>query len=148
MAQFTAINPALRVRRVPRTSVVYFFGALGALVWGYDNGVIAGALLYIKPEFHLTPTETGLIGSFLSVGSALGAILSGLLADRIGRKRLIFLASIVFLVGVVRAVTATGTPSPCSRAPCSDSALASSLSLYPSTWRRSPRRQSVGGSAP
>lgn len=92
--------------RAVRPGVIFFFGSLGALIWGYDNGVIAGALLYIKPELHLTPTQTGLVSSFLSLGSAVGAVASGLLANRLGRKRLIFIASLVFMVGILIALGA------------------------------------------
>lgn len=108
MAQHVLESPGRKRSRGPSPRVVYFFGALGALVWGYDNGVLAGALLYIKPEFHLSPTETGLIGSFLAVGSALGAIFSALLVNRLGRKRLIFVASLVFLAGIAFAVFSNG----------------------------------------
>lgn len=87
-------------RRLPSPAVIYFFGALGALMWGYDSGVLAGALLFIKPQFHMTPTEVGLVGSALSIGSAIGAVASGILANPIGRKKLIFIASLVFAVGI------------------------------------------------
>ena len=108
MTQQTSAPPSARGGRFRsvRPGVVFFFGSLGALIWGYDNGVLAGALLYIKPDFHLTPVETGLIGSFLSIGSAVGALLSGLLANALGRKKLIFASSLVFMVGILLAVFA------------------------------------------
>jgi sugar porter (SP) family MFS transporter len=87
--------------------VIYFFGALGALMWGYDSGVLAGALLFIRPQLHMTPTEVGLVGSALSIGSAVGAVASGILANPIGRKKLIFIASVLFAIGTA-AVTFAG----------------------------------------
>lgn len=109
MAQQTVSAPGgVTGRHVPR-SVIYFFASLGALAWGYDNGVLAGALLYIKPELHLTPTEVGLVGSALALGSMVGAVVSGFLANPLGRKRMIFVGSIVFIVGVAVAVTAPNT---------------------------------------
>jgi sugar porter (SP) family MFS transporter len=108
MQRITVPDAAVSVRsRAVRPGVVFFFGSLGALLWGYDNGVIASALLYIKPEFHLTPAQTGLISSFLSVGSVIGAAGSGFLANKLGRKRLIFIASLVFMVGIVLAATSS-----------------------------------------
>lgn len=101
--------PSHAARRIA-PGVIYFFGALGALLWGYDNGVLAGALLFIEPQFSMTPTEIGLVGSFLSIGSALGAVTSGLLANPLGRKRMIFIASLVFAVGIALATFASGVP--------------------------------------
>lgn len=101
-------NGAIARRRLPAPGVIYFFGALGALMWGYDSGVLAGALLFIKPQLHMTPTEVGLVGSALSVGSAVGAVASGLLANPIGRKKLIFIASVVFAIGTAIMTFAAG----------------------------------------
>lgn len=97
-------------RKLPSPAVIYFFGALGALMWGYDSGVLAGALLFIRPQLHMTPAETGLVASALSVGSAVGAAASGLLANPIGRKKLIFIASVVFAVGTAAMTFAPGVP--------------------------------------
>jgi hypothetical protein len=47
--------------RAQRASAIpsYIFGALGGLLFGYDRGVVAGALLYLKPDFGLDPVEVG-----------------------------------------------------------------------------------------
>lgn len=83
--------------------VIYFFGALGALLWGYDNGVIAGAILFIKDDFDLSPGLVGLVTASITLGAGTGALLSGALADRLGRKRLIILAAVVFSLGIIGA---------------------------------------------
>ncbi|WP_167131294.1 sugar porter family MFS transporter [Paramicrobacterium chengjingii] len=83
--------------------VVYFFGALGALLWGYDNGVIAGAMLFIKKDFDLDPGLVGLVTASITLGAGAGSLLSGALADKLGRKRLILLAAVVFSLGIVAA---------------------------------------------
>ncbi|WP_160148917.1 sugar porter family MFS transporter [Amycolatopsis alkalitolerans] len=93
-----------------RPALVYFFGALGAVIWGYDNGVIAGALLYITREFHLTPAAQGVVSSSLSVGAAVGAVTSGALAQPWGRKRLIFIAGLVFGTGIAVCSLAVSVP--------------------------------------
>lgn len=100
MSQLAPQRTAGPSRPGVRPSLVYFFGALGAVIWGYDNGVIAGALLYITREFHLSPSAQGLVSSSLSVGSAVGAVISGALAQPWGRKRLIFIAGLVFGAGI------------------------------------------------
>ncbi len=65
---------------------IYFFGALGGLLFGYDTGVISGALLFIKKDYNLTPTLEGLVVSSVMFGAILGSIVSGPISDKIGRK--------------------------------------------------------------
>ncbi|AHH93524.1 sugar porter family MFS transporter [Kutzneria viridogrisea] len=98
-------------RERPRPgSVVYGIAtvaAVGGLLFGYDTGVISGALLFITDEFGLTPLSSGLVVSAILVGAMLGALGSGPLADRYGRRVAIIGAAVVFAVGAVLAGTAT-----------------------------------------
>ncbi|GLY71581.1 sugar porter family MFS transporter [Amycolatopsis taiwanensis] len=110
MSQLASRSASGRQVAGVRPGLVYFFGALGAVIWGYDNGVIAGALLFITKEFDLTPAAQGLVSSSLSVGSAVGAAISGVLANPLGRKRLIFLAGLVFGAGVAVCSLAVSVP--------------------------------------
>lgn len=77
----------------------YVFGALGGLLFGYDLGVVAGALLLIKPEFGLDNLEVGFVTSSLLVGCMIGALGCVRLADALGRRRLVVAAGAVFGVG-------------------------------------------------
>ncbi|WP_433798437.1 sugar porter family MFS transporter [Actinomycetospora sp. CA-084318] len=86
-----------------RTAAIWFFGALGGILWGFDTGVISGALLYIPDDIPLTPLLQGLVVSGLLVGAMLGAGLSGRLADSLGRRRLIFAGGVVFVIGTLGA---------------------------------------------
>jgi SP family sugar:H+ symporter-like MFS transporter len=81
--------------------LIYIFGALGGLLFGYDTGVIAGALLYINKDLELTPTLQGVVVSSLLVGAMLGSIVAGPLADAIGRRRLVLIAAVTFIVGAI-----------------------------------------------
>src|SRR5215212_1276687 len=93
-----------RANEGTRTSfnwLIYFFGALGGLLFGYDTGVIAGALLYINKDLELTPTLQGVVVSSLLVGAMVGAIVAGPLADAIGRRRLVLIAAVTFIVGAI-----------------------------------------------
>jgi SP family sugar:H+ symporter-like MFS transporter len=86
--------------------LIYFFGALGGLLFGYDTGVIAGALLYINKDLGLTPTLQGVVVSSLLVGAMVGAIVAGPLADAIGRRRLVLIAAVTFIVGAIGSAVA------------------------------------------
>ncbi|WP_239738480.1 sugar porter family MFS transporter [Mammaliicoccus sp. C-M14] len=80
---------------------IYFFGALGGLLFGYDTGVISGALLFIKKDYNLTPTLEGLVVSSVMFGAILGSIVSGPISDKIGRKKLIFLLGVIFTISTI-----------------------------------------------
>lgn len=85
---------------------VYLFGAVGALIFGYDLGIISGAILFIDVEFGLTPFTSGLVVASLLIGAAVGAASSGPIAERLGRRNLIIIAALVFCVGTVGAALA------------------------------------------
>src|ERR1700694_4302348 len=61
---------------------------LGGLLFGYDTGVISGALLYMKDDLDLSSFgEATVVSSLLFPGAALGALFGGRVADRRGRVR-------------------------------------------------------------
>lgn len=80
---------------------IYFFGALGGLLFGYDTGVISGAILFISKQLALTKWQEGWVVSAVLVGAILGAAVIGPMSDRFGRKKLLLLSSIIFLVGAL-----------------------------------------------
>lgn len=81
------------------TFFIFFFGALGGLLFGFDTGIISGASPLIESNFNLGTEQTGFIVSSVLIGSSVGALSIGSLSDRFGRKRLLVLASILFLIG-------------------------------------------------
>lgn len=83
----------------PRSGWVVFVAAMGAFLDGFDLVIIAGALIFIKPELGLTPAETGLVGSIVFVGMVAGALVFGRLTDRIGRNTSFALVLGLFVVG-------------------------------------------------
>src|SRR3712207_8214681 len=85
---------------------IYFFGALGGLLFGYDTGVISGAILFITEELGLTPFLEGLVVASLLLGAAVGAASAGPLSDRLGRRNIIIIAAILFTIGAIGAALA------------------------------------------
>ena len=78
--------------------------ALGGLLFGYDTGVISGALLFLHTSFgNLSSFDKELVTGLLLVGAAVGAFGSGKLADLIGRRPVILITAAVFVVGVLGA---------------------------------------------
>lgn len=79
--------------------LIFFIGALGGLLYGYDMGVISGALLYLKNDIPLTPSMQGLVVASMLFGAIFGSGFSGPLSEKLGRRRLVFIISIIFIVG-------------------------------------------------
>ena len=75
-----------------------FVAAVGGLLFGYDTAVIAGAIGYLQIRFDLSPAMVGWVASCALIGCAGGAMLSGTLSDRFGRKKILFLSAILFAV--------------------------------------------------
>jgi MFS transporter, SP family, galactose:H+ symporter len=75
--------------------------ALGGLLFGYDTGVISGALLFIRQVMSLSATMQGIVVAIALLGAALGAAAAGYLSDRIGRRRVILGAGLLFVAGAV-----------------------------------------------
>ena len=76
--------------------------ATGGLLFGYDTGVISGALLFIRQDFApLSPFVEGIIVSTLLVGAVVGALSGGPLSDRVGRRPTALLAAVIFGLGAL-----------------------------------------------
>ena len=67
--------------------IVSAVAALGGLLFGYDTGVISGALLYLQPAFKLNSTTSEIAVSVVLIGAILGAMAGGRMADALGRKK-------------------------------------------------------------
>jgi sugar porter (SP) family MFS transporter len=78
--------------------------ALGGLLFGYDTGVVSGALLFLKQDFGgLSSFQQELVTSLLLIGAMIGAFGAGIVADRIGRRPTILITAVVFIAGVLLA---------------------------------------------
>ncbi|KAK3103435.1 hypothetical protein FSP39_019199 [Pinctada imbricata] len=81
--------------------VLTFFSALGGFLFGYDTGVIAGALILLRNEFELSLVWEELIVSVTVAAAALFALVGGYFNDRLGRRPVILAASVIFTVGAL-----------------------------------------------
>ncbi len=76
---------------------------LATFLVGYATGVIAGALLYVREDISLNNTQQSLVTSILLLGAMAGAMSTGRLADRFGRKIMLGVAGILFAIGFAAA---------------------------------------------
>ncbi|KNA22965.1 hypothetical protein SOVF_029090 [Spinacia oleracea] len=77
---------------------------IGGLLFGYDTGVISGALLYIKDDFEEVKNSSFLqetIVSMAQVGAIIGAVFGGWINDTFGRKKATLFADVIFVAGSV-----------------------------------------------
>lgn len=97
-ASAVPVEPA-RTGKVIKISVI---AALGGFLFGYDSSVINGANTAVFHEFNITnPTFQGFIVAVALLASAVGAFVGGQLADKLGRKKIMVIAAIMFLIAAV-----------------------------------------------
>ncbi len=81
--------------------VVAVISALGGLLFGYDTGVISGAILFIQQKFALSSLYIGIVISAVLIGAVIGAAIGGDLADHVGRRKMIISAAVIFALGAI-----------------------------------------------
>ncbi len=82
--------------------------ALGGMLFGYDTGVISGAILFIKEDFALSSTHQEYVVSAVVLGAMLGAAVGGKLTDRFGRRIVLIVTAALFAVGDVGGAVSPG----------------------------------------
>lgn len=80
---------------------VALLAALGGLLFGYDTGVISGALLFLKPEFHLSALTEEWVVAALLVGTIVGAAAAGPLVDAIGRRWSLIICAVDYVAAAI-----------------------------------------------
>jgi MFS transporter, SP family, major inositol transporter len=89
-----------------RLDLITIVATFGGLLFGYDTGVINGALEPMKADLGLTATGEGLVTSTLLVGAAIGAAVCGKLNDSLGRKKTLTVLAVLFFIGTLGGVFA------------------------------------------
>lgn len=83
-------------------SFIYFFGAFGGILFGYDIGVMTGALPFLREDWGIdSGFIIGLITSSVMLGAIFGGILAGRLSDKLGRRKMILISALIFVLGSV-----------------------------------------------
>ena len=81
--------------------------AIGGLIMGYDLVVISGAILFIKQQFALSPAAEEVVVSAVVLGALIGAAVGGPLADRFGRRVVLMLIAVIFVIGALSTALAS-----------------------------------------
>ncbi|MDP8263352.1 MAG: sugar porter family MFS transporter [Candidatus Ancaeobacter aquaticus] len=90
----------------PFMFLIAAIAATAGLLFGYDTGVISGAILFITKAFHLTHTVEEFVVSVVLLGAVFGAATSGSVADSLGRRLTILITSILFAIGSIGCASA------------------------------------------
>jgi MFS transporter, SP family, galactose:H+ symporter len=99
ITQSVAVSGANQPRRF--VQIIAGTAALAGLLFGFDTGVISGAILFIKGAFGLTPFAEEVLVNAALVGAVCGSTLSGRFTDVLGRKRAILITAAIFTVGSI-----------------------------------------------
>lgn len=78
------------------TILISLVAALGGLLFGFDIAIFSGTIPFIKPHFQLDAEQLGWIASSLYIGCIFGALLTGWLTERVGRKKPLIIAAVLF----------------------------------------------------
>lgn len=81
--------------------LITLVAALGGLLFGYDTAVISGAIGFLETRYQLDPTAKGWAASSALVGCVLGVLVAGLLSDWLGRKKVLIIAAVLFLISAL-----------------------------------------------
>lgn len=85
-------------KKIP-SSFIYFFGSFGGILFGYDIGVMTGALPFLQKDWNLTNASVvGWITSAVMFGAIFGGAVAGQLSDRFGRRKMILVSAVVFAI--------------------------------------------------
>lgn len=88
--------------------MVATIAAVAGVLFGFDTGVVSGAILFIRNQYHLTNLMNGVVVSSVLCGALVGSFLSGTFADYFGRRKLLIITSLIFVVGALGSAATTG----------------------------------------
>jgi sugar porter (SP) family MFS transporter len=104
----------IQLKPMSKNTIIYFIAAVaatGGLLFGFDTGVINVALPSLREQLQLTPSQESMVVGAVLFGAMFGPFISGFLTDKLGRKKINIIASLVFVVGSILAAIAPDTNS-------------------------------------
>jgi sugar porter (SP) family MFS transporter len=102
-----AQKPLVNKRFLLKVSCI---AGLGGILYGFDMGIIAAALIFVRSTFSLSPQMEEVVVSVVLVGAMLGALSGGVIADRIGRRSTLVWGGIIFIAGSILAPWSPNVP--------------------------------------
>ena len=81
--------------------VIAIVAAMGGLLFGFDTGVISGAIPFFQKDFGIDDSMVEVVTSSGLLGAILGALCCGKLTDRIGRRKVILTSAVIFAFGAL-----------------------------------------------
>jgi sugar porter (SP) family MFS transporter len=81
--------------------VIAVIAATGGLLFGFDTGVISGAIPFLQQDFGIDNSMVEVVTSSGLIGAILGALFSGKVTDRLGRKPVILASAVIFAIGAL-----------------------------------------------
>jgi MFS family permease len=101
MAQMATSTPSvLDDKKVFYNRFLLIVAGLGGLLYGVDVGIIAGALPYLEATSHFSRSQLSLVVAAVLLGSVISTLFAGLLADWMGRKPLMALSGLTFVISI------------------------------------------------
>lgn len=92
------ISATDKTKSTPYVILIVIIAALGGLLFGYDQGVISGAINFIGSQFKMSDSLLGFVSGSIPLGAMVGCIIAGFMADKVGRKLVLFLAAGLFVL--------------------------------------------------
>lgn len=92
----SALLPSVKEGFLWKVSLI---AGLGGILYGYDMGIIAAALIFVRSSFALSTQMEEIVVSVVLIGSLAGAILGGAASDRFGRRAILIWGGVVFTIG-------------------------------------------------
>jgi len=94
----SAVRPSVNRLFIWKVSLI---AGLGGILYGFDMGIIAAALIFVRSTFSLSTQMEEAVVSVVLIGSMLGAIIGGVFADRAGRRATLVWGGVLFIAGSI-----------------------------------------------